>query len=132
QPGRVAQLPGKRALIRCRRPSASSDSTARKTSRSSSPHRESQSMKKTGFDLVAGEEPDVSREPPDSPRPLINWIRLPESSDHVPSKAEARISEGQVLCAGEAASPASVWESPGLIIATVAESVHVRGRHTCV
>jgi len=70
-------------------------------------------MKKTGFVLVAEQEPDVSREPPDSPPQSINWSRWPGTSDHVPSKAEARISEGQVLCAGEAASPASVWESAG-------------------
>ncbi|KAN0114545.1 hypothetical protein V8E51_004089 [Hyaloscypha variabilis] len=89
-------------------------------------------MKKTGFVLVAAEEPDVSREPPDSPTPQINWTRRPGISDYVPSKAEARISEGQVLCAGEAASPASVWESSssGLIIAIVAESVHVRATAT--
>jgi len=61
----------------------------------------------------------------------INWrrcTRIPGTLDHVPSKAEARISEGRLLCAGGAASPASV--TSGLIIAIVAESVHVRRRHT--
>ena len=87
-----------------------------------SPHRKV-GMKKTCFDLVAEQEPDVSREPPDLLWPSINWTRWPGTCHHAPSKAEARISEGQVLCAGGAASPASVWEFRARIFAIVAKSV---------
>jgi hypothetical protein len=122
------ELPGKHALIRCRR----TPDIVRfdKSSSRSSPLLRS-SMKETCFVLVAEEEPDVSLEPPDSDQLAKMHPDSRKLSDHVPSKAEARISEGQLLCAGGAASPASVNpRESGLIIAIVAESVHLRRRHT--
>jgi hypothetical protein len=108
-----AALPGEHDIIRCRRTpdivrfDSSKDKDIKSIPLLSSPLLRS-SMKETCFVLVAEEEPDVSLEPPDADQLVKMHPDSKELPDHVPSKAEARISEGRLLCAGEAASRASV------------------------
>jgi hypothetical protein len=88
-------------------------------------------MKETCFVLVAEEEPDVSLEPPDFDQLAKMHPDSRNSQITFPAKLKRALARGQLRCAGGAASPASVNpRESGLIIAIVAESVHVRRRHT--